>query len=193
VTGKAAMAPNAPPLDQDALAPLFLKVLTDRFHLKYHTEERPVNSYTLVAAKPKIKKADPANRTSCKNGDVPPGSPRATRVLVCHNITMAEFADKLQGMSRELTWPILDATALDGRWDFTLNYNTLAGNVRGFVEGGGAGPAGGVPSEASAADPNGGYTLLEALEKEPGLKLVLQKRPAQVFVIDRLEQKPTEN
>ena len=192
VMAKAALAPNTPPLDQDGLAPLLLNLLMDRFKLKYHTDERPVNSYTLVAAKPKIKKADPANRASCNNGDIPPGSPPGTRVLVCRNVTMAEFADELQGKTRELSWPVLNATELEGRWDFTFSYSTIAGNVRS-VEGSAPAAAGGVLAEAAAADPNGGYTLFEALEKQLGLKLVLQKRPAKVFVIDHVELKPTEN
>ena len=45
----------------------------------------------------------------------------------------------------------------------------------------------------SAADPNGGLTLFEAIEKQLGLKLELQKRTEKIIVIDHLEQKPTEN
>jgi uncharacterized protein (TIGR03435 family) len=41
-------------------------LLIDRFKLKAHFEERPVNAYTLVAAKPKLKKADPSGRTGCR-------------------------------------------------------------------------------------------------------------------------------
>jgi uncharacterized protein (TIGR03435 family) len=188
--------PNAPPLDPEALAPMFRALLADRFKLKYHTEERPVNAYSLVAAKPKIKKADPANRTSCKNGPTPPGAPPATRVFICHNVTMEEFADRLQGMARELTWPVLDATELEGRWDLTLSYSPIAGMAiggRGASDGGGAlGGTNGAGGPA-AADPTGGYNIFEALEKQLGLKLELQKRPAQVFVIDHIEQKPTDN
>ena len=56
--------------------------------------------------------------------------------------------------------------------------------------GGDAGqPAGAVPA---AAEPVGGYTLFEALEKQLGLKLEKQKRTVPLIVIDRLE-KPKEN
>jgi uncharacterized protein (TIGR03435 family) len=44
-----------------------------------------------------------------------------------------------------------------------------------------------------ASDPSGGITLLEAISKQLGLKLELQKRPVQVLVIDHVEPKPTEN
>jgi uncharacterized protein (TIGR03435 family) len=180
---------SAAPLDAEAIAPLLRGLLAERFKLKFHTEERPVNAYALVAAKPKMKKADPANRTSCKNGDAPPGSPPATRVLTCRNISMDEFADKLQNMARELAWPIPNSTELEGRWDFTLSYSMMAGNAPmrnpADTSGGTAQPA--------AADPNSGFTIFEALEKQLGLKLELRKRPEQVFVIDHLEEKPTEN
>jgi uncharacterized protein (TIGR03435 family) len=46
---------------------------------------------------------------------------------------------------------------------------------------------------AAASDPNGAITLFEAVEKQLGLKLEAQKRPVGVLVIDRAEQKPTEN
>jgi uncharacterized protein (TIGR03435 family) len=44
-----------------------------------------------------------------------------------------------------------------------------------------------------ASDPTVGYTIFEALEKEIGLKLEIQKLPTPVIVIDHLEEKPTEN
>jgi uncharacterized protein (TIGR03435 family) len=44
-----------------------------------------------------------------------------------------------------------------------------------------------------ASDPSGAITLFEAINKQLGLKLELQKRPVQVLVIDHVEPKPTEN
>jgi uncharacterized protein (TIGR03435 family) len=32
---------------------------------------------------------------------------------------MAQLAERLQDMSRELSWPVTDATGLEGTWDFT--------------------------------------------------------------------------
>jgi len=43
---------------------------------------------------------------------------------------------------------------------------------------------------ADAADPIGGYTIFEAVEKQLGLKLEPQKRSEPVIVIDHLEQTP---
>ena len=173
----------------EALAPMLRSLLVDRFKMTYHTEERPVTAYSLTAAKPKMKKADPASRASCKNAPAPPGDPAGSRMMICQNITMAQFADRLQHMAPELTWPVTDATGLEGGWDFTLTY---AANFN-FGPRGGGGVDGGPGGAPAASDPNGGLTLFEALEKELGLKLEKQKRPMPVTVIDHIEQKPTEN
>jgi uncharacterized protein (TIGR03435 family) len=45
-------------IDPEALAPMMLALLKDRFKLSYHTEERELPADTLVAAKPKMTKAD---------------------------------------------------------------------------------------------------------------------------------------
>ena len=39
-----------------------------------------------------------ASRTHCIRSNAPPGSPPATQVLTCQNITMAQFADQLRNM-----------------------------------------------------------------------------------------------
>jgi uncharacterized protein (TIGR03435 family) len=189
-----ALDANAPPLDNESVAPLFLSLLADRFKLKYHTEEKPVSAYTLVSGKPKMKKADPASRTFCKNVPAPPGMPPGSRVLNCQNITMAQFADRLQGMARELSWPVVDGTGLEGGWDFTLTFSMAMMAVGPGGPGGrGGGGMGGEAMMPTASDPSGGYTIFEAIEKELGLKLDSQKRTLPVIVIDHLEQKPTEN
>jgi uncharacterized protein (TIGR03435 family) len=181
--------PSAPAIDNDALAPMMRALLADRFKMTYHSEDRPVSAYTLVAAKPKMKKADPSSRTSCNNSAAPPGAPPRSQVLTCRNITMAQFADRLQNMSPELSWPILDATAIEGGWDFVLTFSRTAG-----IAGGRGGDAGRVEGALpSASEPTGAFTLFEALEKQLGLKLEMRKRSMPVIVIDHLEQKPTEN
>ena len=80
-------------------------------------------AYALAAGKPKMKKADPKSRTFCKNVNAPAGTPPGSRVLNCQNITMAQFADRLHGLTRELSFPVQDATGLEGGWDFTLTFS----------------------------------------------------------------------
>lgn len=103
---------------------------------------------------------------------------------------MAQFAEQLRGVGQGLNLPPVDATQLEGNWDFTLTWNQRAGMNTGPAR-----PAeGGQPSDvATAADPSGGYTIFEAVDKQLGLKLEMQKRPVPVIVVDHLEQKPTDN
>jgi uncharacterized protein (TIGR03435 family) len=189
---------SAGPVDMEAMAPLLLSLLVDRFKMKYHTEDRPMTAYSLVAAKPKMKKADPASRTFCKNIQAAPGAPPGSRSLQCQNATMAQVAERLQNLSPELNWPVADATELEGGWDFTLTFSMrmMAMGIGGMpMPGGGGrgGDAGGPGSMPSASEPSGGYTIFEAIEKQLGLKLEKQKRPQPVFIIDHFESKPTEN
>ena len=178
-------------MDNESLAPMMRALLVDRFKMTYHTEERPVSAYTLVSGKPKMKKADPASRTSCKNAPAPAGAPRGSQVLTCQNITMAQFADRLQNMTQELSWPVLDATGIEGRWDFSLMFARGFPMAMGGGRGGEAGRAeGAVPS---ASEPTGALTLFEAVEKQLGLKLEMRKRSMPIIVIDHIEQKPTDN
>ena len=62
-------------------------------------------------------------------------------------------------------------------------------NFRPIAAAGGGGEAA-VPG---ASDPTGGSDPREALEKQLGLKLEKIKRNEQVYVIDHVDTKPTEN
>lgn len=177
--------------------PALRALLAERFKLAVHTEDRLVDAYTLTAAKPKLKKAaDPLIRTNCKEGPGPDGKdPRTAnpingRLLTCQNMTMAQFAELLPlrtgGYIRN---DVVDASGLDGAYDFTLNFS---GNAAAALNGGGGG-RGGDASAAGAADPNGAISLFDALTKQLGLKLEMQKRPMPVIVIDHIEEKPTDN
>jgi len=184
---------GAPSLTGDVLAPMLRALLVDRFKMTYHKEEKPVSAYTLVAVKPKIKKADPDSRTWCKSENAPPNSPPGTQAIICQNATMAQFADRLLYMGPGLNWPVEEATEIEGGWDFTLTYSRapIIFNGPAGGRGGDAGPAG--SAIPMAADPSGGLTIFQAIEKQLGLKLETRKRTLTVIVIDHLEQKPTEN
>jgi uncharacterized protein (TIGR03435 family) len=199
IVAKAAVTGASVQLDMEAMAPLMRSLLADRFKLTYHTEDRPVTAYALVGAKSKMKKADPNSRTWCKNSNAPPGAPPGTRVFQCQNVTMDQFADRLQNMTGELNWPVANKTEVEGGWDLTLTFSMNSGMMMGGMPGGGRGGdpvaagGGGGAAVPTASDPTGGYTLFEAIEKQLGLKLEKQKRSLPVIVIDHLEQKPTEN
>jgi uncharacterized protein (TIGR03435 family) len=193
--------PEAAPVSGNAplqdLGPMLKALLIDRFKLKAHFEERPVNAYTLVAAKPKLKKADPSARTGCRTDNTgfvifngPNGIP--TREFTCQNITMAQFADQLQIIAGNYVhYPVLDGTGIEGAWDFTLSFSPIsAAQLNGL---GGGTPFGPAPNGTAASDPVGGTSLFEAVEKQLGLKLKMQKRSYPGLVIDHIEEKPTDN
>jgi len=161
--------------------------------MKYHEEERPVTAYSLIAAKPKLKKAEPDSRIFCRRVQPSPGSPPGSQTLTCQNATMAFFVEQLQGMPG-LNWPVLDATGLEGGWDFSLTYSIFPAAL--LNAGGRGGPPGGDPQSAalpSASDPGGGYTIFEAIEKQLGLRLKAEKRNEKVIIVDHMETTPTEN
>ncbi len=205
--GPAAGQNGPPPIDIDTVLAMVRALLADRFKMVSHTEERPISAYTLIAVKPKIKQADPASRTRYKEGPASDGkdprnkNPILGRLVTCQNLTMAQFAEKLQSIAPGyIHSPVLDSTGLAGGWDFTLSFSPAGLTAAGTRGGGGGGGRGGdaPPAQPStdvpaAADPNGAVTLFEAIEKQLGLKLELQKRPASILVIDHIEQKPTEN
>src|SRR5262249_26273133 len=135
-------------------------------------------------------KADPATRTGCYEGPGPDGkdpriaTPLLSRLLYCRNITMVQFADLLpQQANGYVHSAVLDKTGLTDTYDFTLSFSAI-----GVLQQSQA------PSQpGGVADPNGALSLPDAVSKQLGLKLELEKRPAPVLVIDHVEQKPTEN
>jgi uncharacterized protein (TIGR03435 family) len=195
------VGPNDIRIDFEAVMVMLKNLLADRFKLATHMEERPISAYTLVAAKPKLKPADPTGRIKCAEGpgadgkDPRDANPILGRLITCQNMTMARFSDMLQSLTPGyIHAPVLNATGLDGAWDFTLTFST-AGQLQGGRNGGGrdSGPSGAAGGANAASDPNGALSLLDALPKQLGLKLESQKRPVQVLVIDHIEQKPTDN
>jgi uncharacterized protein (TIGR03435 family) len=195
--------PNGTTVPLQDLGAALQALLIERFKMKVHFEDRSVDAYTLVADKPKLKRADPSTRTGCKvPGNTPvvfstsAGAP--SRAFNCQNITMAQFADQLQTIAGTyVVHPVVDATGLEGAWDFTLSFSpippqqltSMMAGARASLPPGAAGPA-----DNTASDPiGGGLSLFDAVEKQLGLKLEMRKRTYPVFVIDHIEEKPTEN
>jgi uncharacterized protein (TIGR03435 family) len=186
---------NAPLQD---LGPMLQAMLIDRFKMKAHFEDRPVNAYKLLTAKSKLKKADPTHRTGCKLANTQSalaGNPFGYlpgRTVTCQNITMAQFADQLQVFAQTYVhYPVSDGTGLDGAWDFTFTYSPIPPAQLAGARGA---PPPGAPADApGASDPVGGTSLFDAVEKQLGLKLEMQKHPYPILVIDHIEEKPTDN
>ncbi len=163
-------------------------VLLDRFELKTHTETREVTVYALTVAngKQKMTKAGDSERAGCRND---PNAPRlftnTSLTIVCKNTSMAELADALERTATAyIDHPVVDATGLEGGWDFMMGWTAKA-LLQPIPR-----PDGGQAGQAS--DPNG-ITVFEAMERELGLRLVRRKRTIPVIVVDQVNEKPIEN
>ncbi len=102
-----------------------------------------------------------------------------------------------------LAWNLLPLEEIVGapKWLDSARFDIIAKAPAAIAPASGAlagmrgAPPPGLPGEApvAASDPVGGISLFDAIEKQLGLKLEAQKRSYPVFVIDHIEEKPTDN
>jgi uncharacterized protein (TIGR03435 family) len=168
-------------------------LLADRFALKVHKETRDRPIYALVLARatgslgPRIRQSQgpPADGFAAAGGRcTPPGPPGPVSMRLC-GVTMASLADIFLAMYTDRR--VVDRTGLSGGFDVALYFDNrqIAAGV---------GPAGGLPLSPQAAEPaaTDAVSIFTALEEQLGLKLERQTGPAEVLVIDHVEQ-PTPN
>ncbi len=198
INARTATNTNGPPLRgsgfiDDDVRLMLRNLLIERFQIKWHSEDRLVEAYSLVAAKPgvnqtKMKKAEPANRATCKEArtianDPRDSNPLLSELLSCRNATIAQLAIKLQELEpNNFAYPVQDDTGLTGTWDFTLSF-TPAWRLR-------QAPG---QTNGEASEPSGAVSLADAVSKQLGLKLEMRKRLLPVVVIDHMEEKPLGN
>jgi uncharacterized protein (TIGR03435 family) len=182
------------PVNMDSMRSMLRALIVDRFKLAFHYEDRAIPVYGLVMTKSLLKKADPANRSGCNQGG---GSPDASTAPIftytCRSTTMAQLAVKLRQIigSDEIDHPVVNTTGLEGAWDFEFTWTPASSLQAAGGRVGNAGPAS--PGGPAPSDPTGGLSLLEALNKQLGLKLEPEKLPMSVFVIDHVDEKPADN
>jgi uncharacterized protein (TIGR03435 family) len=158
-------------------------MLADQFELKTHTENREVTVYAMtVSGKPKMTQATGNERMSCKTAPnaVKP-FPDMVTMVQCTNITMGEFAENLEQVTGYFDHPIVDATGLQGGWNFLF----------GFSRNQAQRPPNPNQQAGEAPEPIG-MTTYEAVERMLGVKLVKQKRSIPVVVVDHVDEKPLE-
>jgi uncharacterized protein (TIGR03435 family) len=129
-------------------------------------------------------------------------SPTGFRVrLNAQRQTMAQLADSL---SNQVDRPVLDATGLASRYDFTLDFapdQSAMMTKMGALSGGvplpppGDTSAGGLrePAPNASAPETDAAPLLVAIQSQLGLKLEAKKAPTDLIVVDHLEKTPSEN
>jgi uncharacterized protein (TIGR03435 family) len=191
IHAKAYTSTNGPPfmgsgyIDDDVRL-MLRALLIDRFKMKVHYEDRLVDAYALVAAKPgvKMKRADPANRAGCRDArtvanDPRDINPRLSQLIACRNTTMVQFASQLQALSPDyFAYPVEDATGLTGGWDFSLSFSPAWMLSAASPERAGA--------TSGASEPIGALSLADAISRQLGLKLEMRKRMLPVVVIDHI-------
>jgi uncharacterized protein (TIGR03435 family) len=204
IVAKAAMPesmPGRPPfqIDEEEFRQMLRDLVTERFKMRAHMEDRPIYAYSLVMgrANANLKAADPKSRTHCKEGPGPNGkdpriaNPILTALWTCQNVTIRQMGEELAHFATGYVYtPVLDATGLKGTYDFTLAWSSASLTILKPP------PTPGDPQAAAqqgAGDPNGAVTLYDAVEKQLGLKMVKERRPVPVLVIDHIEETPTEN
>ena len=181
---------------QDGKAPDLQKMLedllTDRFKVQVHRENRQIPIYTLTTGKDghRLKhydegSCDPASLSGQRSTRVdqkppcdvvgsielvPGGAGR--RILTTNGATLDRFA---QSLSLDLDRPVINQTGITGQFDFRLAYTLTSASV--------AQAGTGNPTEAS---------IFTAIQEQLGLKLESSKGPVEVLVVDSVS-KPTAN
>ncbi len=166
--------PGAP--NKQQLATMLQKLLSSRFHLKFHEEARGLSVYELTVAEGGQKLAagstDPNQLPALFFPDL--GS------LTAQNASMQDFANLLQ--TTVLDRPVVDHTGLKGRWNFVLKWTPDETQFPGM--GIKVTPPGSLADEAPP--------LAAAIQQQIGLKLAESKAQLPVLVIDKAE-KPSIN
>jgi uncharacterized protein (TIGR03435 family) len=186
--------PSAPRVYLDQLRSMERQLLEDRFDLLVHWEDRTMSAYSLVAVKPRLTRANPNSRTRCIDGAAPGekdprvANPALDRSISCQNVTMAQFGEELQQISHgTIHYPVSDATGLKGGWNLTLSFTSTA-QATALAS---APPQ--ADSLSSGSEPTSAVSLFDAVARELGLRLVKEKRPEPVLVIDHVNEQPSAN
>jgi uncharacterized protein (TIGR03435 family) len=159
---------------QDQLRLMARNLLEDRFQLKLHRETRDLPVYLLTQGKNGVKTtATPDNGRPIRTGFIEPVEPGW---LQGADITMKSF---ISSLSRYTDRPVLDGTNYTQKFTFKLQWAEEERPGRG---------ASGDDAQPDMARPS----LFTAVQEQMGLKLVPQKAPVEVLVIDRIDR-PSEN
>jgi uncharacterized protein (TIGR03435 family) len=171
----------------DQIPEMFQALLEERFKLTWRREPKEMQVYALLVGKdgPKLKPGQliAPNQAMAMGTD---GKPRAGVVFGGSLSQMTITAPRaslltLVGVaSRFTSWPLIDATGIDGEYDFTFTFaaETDAGLPQGFQ---------GNPALSEPAP-----SLSEAVKKY-GLRIEPRKATIDMFVITHVEKTPTEN
>jgi uncharacterized protein (TIGR03435 family) len=147
------------------------RLLTDRFKLTYHRQQKVFSIYEL-----ETDKSGPKLKPSAAGADTPPALISTVYphhiLMPARNATMGDFVSILQ--RAVLDRPVVDKTGLKGRYDFDLQWAPDETQFGGEV------PV--APPDASSPP------FFTAIREQLGLRLVATRGPAEALVIDHVER-----
>jgi len=161
-------------MDRTQRFAMLQQILTERFNLKAHREDRIQPIYSLVVVKQGrlVESLPSADGKNSGGGITRDRSGQFT--LKASNYSMASLAAQLRGTVSRM---VVDNTGLTGGYDVKLDWT----------------PDDSVPTSASAkASVSSAPSIFTALEEQLGLKLVPTKGPVEVLVVDHVDT-PSEN
>jgi uncharacterized protein (TIGR03435 family) len=158
-------------------------LLADRFKLKIHRETKEGPVYLLAIGKNGFKLQEARPGATYPNG-AGPGSMSSSSNWLAE--TMMFQAMPISGLARNLEArlgrPVLDKTGLTGNYDFTLKFAIDRSQSQSVT-----GDSPNAQPAPGQIDPDAPF-LLEAIQKQLGLKLEPGKGPVEVIVIDHVER-----
>jgi uncharacterized protein (TIGR03435 family) len=153
-------------------------LLAERFKLKISRSSKEVPIYALV-----LVKSGPRFGQSAMTDNTQRGFRSNNGNLTAKGMGINQFAEWLSGVVGR---KVVDKTDLQGTYDFSMSYN----NRREGLTPPSPADAGG--QELAPLPDSSEPTIFTALNEQLGLKLVPEKGPVEVFIIDSVE-KPSEN
>jgi uncharacterized protein (TIGR03435 family) len=163
---------------------LAVAILAERFHLKIHEETKMLSVYDLFVSKtgPKFKESIPASLNGVPiANDSWREQMRGNMIITNKNLTGVEvpISTLAAGISGVVDRDVIDRTGLTGKYDFSLSWT---------------------PEQLATSPDGGSYVrpandspvIFTALQEQLGLKLVADKGPVKVVIVDHVEM-PSEN
>jgi uncharacterized protein (TIGR03435 family) len=163
-------------------------LLAERFQVKAHQETREMPALVLTLGKdgPKLKDAAPESGDGEGGAQVAmSASASGAERLDIKGGTMSTLANTLTGL---LGLPVVDKTGLTGRYDFILDFSRY--ETAGPKATGGFNEPPPLPPPPTGMEP--GVSIYTSIQNI-GLKLVNQKLPTNVLVVDSAGRTPIEN
>jgi uncharacterized protein (TIGR03435 family) len=149
--------------------PVVERILEERFHLKYHNEDRPLPGYVVTVAKdgPKLAEAKaPTEPGGCQAAREKDNPGRVT--TTCTSETIGQFLTLIGGTFRH---PLLDRTGLTKPYDFALRFS----------------------SEQLSTRQDSINAYIEEMNKQLGIVMTLGDVPQPAIVVDHVDRTPTAN